>query len=74
MKAIATESNITLVFSNGNSTQIVRSDPNYFAILNKLIARETLNEENYIDLCDPSKYLEKASDGKLRMHEGQPQM
>lgn len=74
MKAIATESNITLVFSNGNSTQIVRSDPNYFAIINKLLARETLNEEDYIDLCDPSKYLEKASDGKLRMHEGQPQM
>jgi hypothetical protein len=74
MKAIATESNITLVFSNGNSTQIVRSDPNYFAILNKLLNRETLNEKDYTDLCDPSKYLEKASDGKLRMHEGQPQL
>jgi hypothetical protein len=74
MKAIATESNITLIFSNGNSTQIVRSDPNYFAILNKLLNKETLDETEYEDLCNPSKYLEKASNGKLRIHEGQPQL
>jgi len=73
MKTIITHDSIVIFENDGEVRIIPRSDPNYNALANGIIGNN-LDEEAINDLADPSAYLDKASDGKLRFQDEIPQL